>query len=105
MLPFARVALAAYSNVKDAALVVLEEKGFRIWVDHQSEPNERWFAEKNGWDFMAHDPIELLGLVAIYELYSPAEYSEYWWSHARPSLLPEEESTPYSKALSQVKPE
>ena len=39
-----------------------------------------WRAERNGYDFAADDPIELLGLTAVYEFKNPAEPpTNYWW--------------------------
>ena len=81
-------ALAAYSNVLNTALVVLQRKGYRVWSDANEE---NWFAEKDGWDFMADDPIQLLGLIGIYEFRQPQEYSEYWWQMQEPFLI---DSTP-----------
>lgn len=75
-------ALSYYTNVHNTALVVLERKGYRLWTE-----NEVYCAEKDGWDFMADDPVQLLGVVAIYEFQKPAEYQEYWWRLREPSLL------------------
>ncbi len=77
-------ALSAYLNVYNTALVILQRKGFAIRFD---EPNEEWYAKKDGWDFLAEDPIQLLGLVAIYEHQSPPEKDEYWWKIDEPDLL------------------
>ncbi|WP_338846796.1 hypothetical protein V8J88_23875 [Massilia sp. W12] len=38
-----------------------------------------WIAELNGFKFMADNPIELLGLVAIYDHKKPESDSNYWW--------------------------
>lgn len=69
-------ALSEYANVYNTALLILEEKGFRCWVD---DVTETFRCERDGWDFMAESPVGLLGLVAIFEAVSPSEYSEYWW--------------------------
>jgi hypothetical protein len=78
---YAMPALGAYTNVLNTALVILQRKGFRVWSD---EKEENWYAEKDGWDFMADDPIQLLGLVAIFEHQRPTEFSEYWWQLQEP---------------------
>jgi len=44
-------------------------------------------AEKAGWDFTADDPVQLLGLISIYETQQPAEYREYWWKIDKPCLV------------------
>jgi hypothetical protein len=77
-------ALGAYSNVLNTALVVLERKGFRVWSD---EAQENWYAERDGWDFIADDPIQLLGLVSIFEHRKPTEFREYWWQLQEPYLI------------------
>ena len=77
-------ALGAYANVFNTSLVILQRKGFRVWTN---DSEEEWFAEREGWDFMADDPIQLLGLVSIYEFQHPTEYREYWWQHQEPWLI------------------
>ena len=77
-------ALGAYANVDNTALVVLQRKGFRVWTD---DTESEWFAERDGWDFMADDPIQLLGLIAIFEFQQPTEFREYWWQHSEPWLV------------------
>ena len=36
---------------------------------------------------LADDPIQLLGLVSIYEHHSPEEKQEYWWKIDEPDLF------------------
>ena len=69
-------ALSQHANVYDTALVLVERKGFRVWQD---QSRRTFWAEKDGWDFLADDPLGLLGLVTIWEHLAPSEYSEYWW--------------------------
>ena len=71
-------ALSQYANVNSTALAVLEEKGYQVWYEKETE---LYYAEKDGWDFAADDPCGLLGVVAIYEFKRPRQYSEYWWRH------------------------
>ena len=66
--------------------MVLEKKGFSLRFD---ESREWWFAKKEDWEFMADDPIQLLGLVSIYEHHSPTDKTEYWWKIDEPDLLGE----------------
>jgi hypothetical protein len=77
-------ALSAYTNVENTALVILRQKGFQIWHD---KDRERYCAEKNGWDFVAHGAVELLGIVAIYEHQNPQDFREYWWQIEQPDLM------------------
>jgi hypothetical protein len=46
-----------------------------------------WHARKDEWHFLADDPMQLLGLVAIFEFHSPTAKSEYWWKIDSPDLL------------------
>lgn len=69
-------ALSYYTNVHDTAVALLERKGFQIWFEPETDV---YFAERDGWDFVADDPVALLGLVAIYEAAGPSEHEEYWW--------------------------
>ena len=76
--------LSAHLNVYNTALVVLERKG---WALRYDKLREWWFATKDGWEFLAEDPMQLLGLVAIYESHAPLAKSEYWWKIDDPDLL------------------
>ncbi|EPX64325.1 hypothetical protein D187_005459 [Cystobacter fuscus DSM 2262] len=69
-------ALSEYTNVYNTALLILQKKGFQVWLD---ESIDMYCAEKDGWDFMAQTPCGLLGVVAIFEYKQPSEYREYWW--------------------------
>ena len=77
-------ALGAHCNVSNTCLVILAEKGFRTWTD---EDGDYFYAEKDGWDFMANDPIQLLGLITIYERTGPDKFKEYWWRIREPWLV------------------
>ena len=76
--------IGAHLNVYNTALAVLERKGWELSYD---KVHEWWFAKKDGWEFLADDPMQLLGLVAIYEHHSPEEKREYWWKIDEPDLL------------------
>ena len=69
-------ALSEYANVYDTALAVLEQKGYLVW---KNEKVDMFCAQRQGWDFIADNPVSLLGLVAIYEHKNPEAYVEYWW--------------------------
>ena len=75
--------LSAYPNVYNTAMVILEEKGFTMRYDKA----EYWYAKRDGWEFCADDPMQLLGLVSIYEYRQPSEKKEYWWKIDEPDLL------------------
>jgi hypothetical protein len=76
--------LSAYLNVYNTALVVLDRKGWALSFDSS---HDSWHAKKEGWEFLADNPIELLGLVAIYEHHAPTVKKEYWWKIDEPNIL------------------
>lgn len=68
--------VSEYTNVYTTAVTVLEQAGFQVWYD---EETELYGCERGGWDFMAESPVGLLGLVKLYETMAPEQYGEYWW--------------------------
>lgn len=52
------------------AYLALQSKGYKVWWERgDSAPDdERWFAEGPLGSFIADDPVELLGLVAMREV-------------------------------------
>lgn len=76
-------ALSYYSNVHNTALVILQRKGYRVWTE---QDRDLICAEKDGWDFMADDAVQLLGLISIYEAQQPSAFREYWWKIDEPWL-------------------
>jgi hypothetical protein len=68
-------------NVWGTCLQILHRKGFRmrLELDADSDFEGTYVAEKDGLDFLADNPLELLGLVAIYEEVKPAAVPPYWW--------------------------
>jgi hypothetical protein len=45
-----------------------------------------WIARKAGFYFCADNPIELLGLVAVYDYVHPEEDRPYWWQVEGPDI-------------------
>ena len=76
--------LSSYLNVYNTALVVLERKG---WTLRRDKVCDDWYATKDGWEFLADNPMELLGLVSIYEHHAPKKKAEYWWKIDQPDIL------------------
>ncbi len=76
--------IGSYLNVYNTALVILEGKG---WSLEFEKDKDRWHARNGDWHFHADDPIQLLGLVAIYEFHAPQEKKEYWWKIDSPDLI------------------
>ncbi|ATX14396.1 MULTISPECIES: hypothetical protein [Enterobacteriaceae] len=86
-------ALSEYSNVHNTVFNILICKGYRLWHEKKQE---RYYAEKDGWDFVANSPCALLGLIAIYEYKKPDHYYEYWWK---------DEGLHLEKNISEIAPE
>ncbi len=83
-------ALSSYLNVYSSAVAVLHDQGYRVWTDQ----TDHWFAERDGWDFSADNPIELLGLAAIHGARAPEHFKEYWWQHPLAQDLDDVPTTP-----------
>jgi hypothetical protein len=69
-------ALSEHVNVHGTAIAILRDKGFQVWIEDQGAS---YWAERDGWDFLADNPVALLGLVAIFETVAPQQCREYWW--------------------------
>jgi hypothetical protein len=48
-----------------------------------------WIARKDGFYFCGDNPIELMGLVAIYDHVQPQEDRPYWWKVEGPEIWSE----------------
>ena len=78
--------LGSHANVYNSCLRLLRLRGYALRLEGELDENGHaynfiWFAEKNGEDFQADNPIELLGLTAIYEYKAPVgELEPYWWA-------------------------
>jgi hypothetical protein len=77
--------LSNFSNVSNTALIILKDLGYDVWW--RDEEKTFICCQKDGWDFMAQDPVELLGLIKIYEFHKPDKHTEYWWKIQEPWLL------------------
>ena len=78
--------LSSHANVYNSCLLILRDRGFELEVsgdqkDAGGYPTDLlWIARKDGFTFSADNPIELLGLVAIFDIKQPAEDRSYWWT-------------------------
>lgn len=77
--------LASNANVHNTCLRILRSRGFSLEVSGEPEPDGsypvscNWIARKGDFYFCGDNPIELLGLVAIYDHVQPQEDRSYWW--------------------------
>jgi hypothetical protein len=84
--------LSSHGNIYNTCLRILRKKGFEVWIEKwiegkntSKDPLEAdtlvWKAKKEDYDFAAFNPVELLGLISIYEYKRPIEPpTSYWWS-------------------------
>lgn len=81
--------LYGHANVENTALRILRKRGYKLQLYYDLDDEEQiipsselWEAEKNGCTLVAHTPIELLGLAAVYEYHGEPPDEEtppYWW--------------------------
>lgn len=78
--------LSAHANVYNTCLRLIREKGYHLSLEGDTDKDGIiipesliWTAEKGEYDFLAHNPIELLGLVSIHEKIQPTSSEPYWW--------------------------
>ena len=89
--------LSSHNNVYNTCLIILREQGWTL--DLKGEADEEgliipsslwWTAERDGYCLGAYNPIELLGLAAIYSYQRPEGPPEsYWWTVDGPDLYSE----------------
>lgn len=78
--------LFGYSNVYNTCILMLRRKGWRVWLEGKGTDAEVLWAERDGWDLVGQNPLELLGLVHIFEHKQPKTFAEYWWREDGPQL-------------------
>jgi hypothetical protein len=92
--------LGSNANVYNTCLNILRNRKYRLWItggwgkDGEWYPlSVLWHAEKNGDHVYAENPIELLGLTAIYEYVNPTGEAlgeaQYWWGVDGPDIWSE----------------
>ena len=60
--------LTEFHVVSNVALLILRERGYRVWWGASERPAaDDWWAEKAGREFIATNPLALLGLVVLWE--------------------------------------
>jgi hypothetical protein len=60
--------LTEFNDVSNVAILTLRDKGYRVWWEASERPAaDDWWAEKEGREFIATNPLALLGLVALWE--------------------------------------
>ena len=86
------MSLSSNANVWNTCLLVLRSRGFSLEIVGEVEPDgsypvDRFYiAHKDGFRFCAYNPIELLGLTAVYDYVQPTENCPYWWGVPGPDI-------------------
>ena len=61
----------------------MNRRGYSLHTEYPDDEDDvglsMWFAAKDGFTFAADNPIELLGLVTVYEDVQPKDDQPYWW--------------------------
>jgi hypothetical protein len=89
------MSLGSHANVFNTCLRILRQRGFALHVEGEMTadgcyPDDAlWVAEKAGFRFMADNPIELLGLTAVFDHVQPSEAQPYWWNVEGPDIRSE----------------
>lgn len=75
--------LGSHANVWETCLQLMNRRGYSLETEYPDDEDDEglsmWFAAKDGFTFAADNPIELLGLVTVYEDVQPKEDRPYWW--------------------------
>ena len=75
--------LVSHVNVWETCLQLMNRRGYSLKMTYADEEGDdrlsTWSAAKDGFTFVADDPIQLLGLVTVYEDVQPQEDRPYWW--------------------------
>jgi len=76
------VRIASAGNTVNHALEVLYARGYSVVVHPAASDDglNRYWAIKDGRDFIASDPVEVLGLVALWE-----QFGDAWRDHRVPA--------------------
>ena len=98
--------LHAHTNVWETCLQLLERRGYSLHVELgvDDEAPYLYRAERDDFTFTAWNPIELLGLTAIYEEVKPTDDLPYWWcANTQPRARPGRGLDSQLKALAHEK--
>jgi hypothetical protein len=99
--------LGSAGNVHATCLRILRAKGYALRRDigryEDDDGPYGYLAEKDGFTFAADDPIELLGLTAIYEHVRPTHDEPYWWFVEGPDIRDEITERAIEEALADLR--
>jgi hypothetical protein len=67
--------VATSGNVLVPAYLALQQRGYSVRREQRAEGEELWYAENDSHQFIAEDPVLLLGLVAMVETRGDSWYA------------------------------
>ncbi len=75
--------LSSHANVFETCLQILARRGYELsfeWPEEDEQSHGAFTAARDGFSFLADNPIELLGLVTVHDDVRPTTQEPYWWS-------------------------
>jgi hypothetical protein len=73
--------LSSHPNVYESCLRVLEQRGWRVATTlGEDDESDGWRVTREDVELWADNPIELLGLVGVWEARWPGVYEPWWWT-------------------------
>lgn len=99
--------LGSAANVYATCLRILRGKGYalaRDVGDYEADDGPHGYrAQKDGFTFAGDNPIELLGLVAVYEHVQPSRDEPYWWVVDGPNIADELMERALERSLAELR--
>ncbi|HEY1068097.1 MAG TPA: hypothetical protein VGE52_18380 [Pirellulales bacterium] len=89
------MSLASHVNAYNTCLQILRSRGYALEVSGELEADGtypaacHWIARRDGFYFCGDNPIELLGLAAVYDFVQPPVDRPYWWKIEGPDIQEE----------------
>jgi hypothetical protein len=89
-----KIRLFSHRNVFNSCILLAISKGFSVLLTGGPDPNDEpslcgWRAKKGDVELDGDNPIELAGLIALYEHHRPTKAKDYWWRIEGPDVLDE----------------
>jgi hypothetical protein len=76
-----KVSLVSAGNTSNPCLLVLRSKGYELQFEQAEDGQSLFLARKDGCEFLGYSPVELLGLVTLWENLGVD------WNQQEPDLL------------------
>ena len=81
----------AHVNIWNDCLHIVKSAGWELRIEPERDEDDNpltaprldqvtWIAEKGEFVLIGHTPVELLGLMALYDFRKPDQPTPYWWN-------------------------